>query len=68
MLYAVAILGALATAGAAPHRIPLKKIVTARHELKYGDLPPITDPADMVETRTSASRSLTPAPVVIKNF
>ena len=40
----------LATGGAAahpgPHRIPLKKVVTARHELKAH---PIADPDAMVE-------------------
>jgi len=60
MLYAL-LLGALATAGAAPHRIPLKKVVTARHELKAH---PIADPAgSMVEARPSvtAARQLSAA-------
>ena len=71
MLYAL-LLGALATAGAKPHRIPLKKVTTARHELAQH---PITDPADMVEAHpivgTGIVRKLwekAPTPVVVKNF
>ena len=46
----------LATGGAAPHpgphRIPLKKVVTARHELKAH---PIADPDAMVEAWPSTA-------------
>ena len=46
----------LATGGAAPHpgphRIPLKKVVTARHELKAH---PIADPDAMVEAWPSTT-------------
>jgi len=63
----------LATGGAAPHpgphRIPLKKVVTARHELKAH---PIADPDAMVEAwpSTTAARKLSasPSPVIVKNF
>lgn len=60
MLYAL-VLGALATAGAKPHRIPLKKVVTARHELKAHPISAPADPSDTVEATS-------PAPVVVKNF
>jgi len=69
MQHSAILLGALvATAGAKPHRIPLKKVVTARHEMKAH---PITDSsaADMVESLIPARRlSSAPSPVIVKNF
>ena len=48
-----------ASAAAEPHRIPLKKVATARHELKKN---PVKVPYQAVEG------DLGSAPVVVKNF